>query len=386
MQTAQDYRPPALSGVNVKFRNGKLHIWQNAFGHKDQIFILRPWPDPRAWVRTDGSPWRGAFCPMWKLGGVFSASEYDARVPEDVQAALRQVPAQQFGLLSLLARVPAARELVRHDLALAWLLANAKLFAPACGLREIRRALAKGRRRALQLLGFPAENRLLNLLRKLDLATLQHVGELHALRHLHLDQLRELAHLPRIDGDIIALVGAPELARLRGPRLLAEMALHPARQAPPHPDRVTEKLWVILQHSLLVEREVAPLNSLAEVERAHWDARSGMHLYQQTCPPWRPAPALPPPPPQLGARRIWEEYDLIAEGAVMQHCIADPRGRYLAQLQAGRAAVFHLASPVAATVYLVHSGERWLLGEMHGVRNASVPLGQRQLVGEWIRA
>ncbi len=378
------YHTPQHEGVNVVFRDGKLRIWQNTFGHADQVFIVRPWPDVRAWVRREGGPWRGAFCGVWKLAGVFSLPEFDELVPLDIQAVLTQVPSQHFAMLSLLARVPGARELACHDLALTWLVANAKLFQPRCGLREVRRALRRGRRKLLQLLDFPAENRVLNLLRKLELSTFDHVGELWALQGLDMQQLGELSHLPRIDGDMLALLSAPELRRLLGPGLLRELALRPDPLRASNSDSATAQLWRVLQHSLLAGLEVQPVRTLAELERAHWSAWCGFSTMARTCERWLPAPPLPPPPPQLGARRLADESDLAEEGAKMQHCIANPTGKYVAQLRAGRAAVFHLSSPAPATVYLVHCGERWHFGEMNGVRNARPPVGQERLVRGWL--
>lgn len=35
------YQPPNHGGVNVIFRDNKLRIWQNAFGHADEVFVQR---------------------------------------------------------------------------------------------------------------------------------------------------------------------------------------------------------------------------------------------------------------------------------------------------------------------------------------------------------
>lgn len=378
------YQPPNHGGVNVVFRDNKLRIWQNAFGHADEVYVLRPWPDVRAWVRRAGGPWRGAFCPVWQLGGTFSLREFDELIPPEIQAVLTQVPGQHFALLSLLARVPEARDLARHDLALTWLVANAKLIAPRCGLREVRRALARGRWRLLQLLDVPAENCVLKALRRLDLTSLVHVSELAALQTLTADDLRELRHVPRIDGDILALLGAPELRHLRGPGLLRELALRPRSYWASGPDSATAVLWRVLPASLLAGHTVRPARSLAELERADQSARRVLDSISRHCPTWLPAPSLPPPPPQLGATRLVNEYELVEEGATMQHCIANPSGKYVAELRAGRAAVFHLSRPVPATLYLVHSGKRWHFGEVNGVRNARVPVRLEELVRGWV--
>ena len=164
----------------------------------------------------------------------------------------------------------------------------------------------------------------------------------------------------------------------------AGLALRPDPLRASNSDSATAQLWRVLQHSLLAGLEVQPVRTLAELERAHWSAWCGFSTMARTCERWLPAPPLPPPPPQLGARRLADESDLAEEGAKMQHCIANPTGKYVAQLRAGRAAVFHLSSPAPATVYLVHCGERWHFGEMNGVRNARPPVGQERLVRGWL--
>jgi hypothetical protein len=366
---------PFRAGVNWMPERHKLYRF-DAIG----VTVIRPWPDPRAWRKDEGRPWRAA-SPSVELRaasierpplGWPHAFERDAW--SQVPAAVRElvVPAafagRQWRALNLAARVPHARLLMAEVPMLAAVLAELNWLRSLQGRRRLtqpwRSARSLARRRDGWLgwvelagaLGLPADRAFVRVLRRVgSLAdTAWSVSAVHdlAVAWAHPDARKLLLHLPELSPAVATLLSVatrdPEVISRLEYRLLAD-ARTPTQQ---YNLMQTGVAFVLLRGHLRQPPPVPPLGTLAQLERARDRAAANLG----TAPVDSGTPL--PPPPLAGdefVRPLQSSGALEAEGAVLEHCIGNGTWADLARMKLGYA-----YSIAVADGEVTHRGTLWI--------------------------
>jgi len=271
-----------------------------------EITVLRPWPDPRAWrLSSQSTRWVGCRPlidlsipdrPLKKNASRRRRLEHEAlrRVPAEIRRPVgRYVQGFQWGVLSLVARVDGALELLETNPALAVGLA----YSPALRkpvkrpLRSARWLVRQPRRRIAGWLGLPATKATVRTLARVEpedcnLYVLRQLGELleSADRWVH--------HLPKLRTEVIQLM-EPTVRHAVTYELLEEMTLEP------RPSRRAEAAWSVrlvlaAAERLKPARKLPPLRSIAQVSRLVeelLEEERRQHLLR-----WRAAGPFPEPP------------------------------------------------------------------------------------------
>ena len=416
MAEAAPYRP------GWQFKDGKLLM----FG-KGGVTVLRGWPQPMAWRRRGGGPWRHVR-PSLNMGEIeFTASGEQLRlverrireemrlaeagqlelllvpeekqrvlrgletrqraaqdfletVPEAVRAAVARFRSRQWHVLALLARCPGADDLLESCPALGYALASNWVFhEPAVKrpLRAARRLVRLPRPVALQWLGFPgtrsAARRMATIApREVTIAML-----LDLRRALHDPAARELlGHLPTLRHDVIRLVQTPELRPYISPRLLHEWIAAPRAWR-------GARLYVTIRDTLAMAGQagarVPRFLSLDQVTRHHNELTDRTNLGSL-------AYYLDlelPPPPIPGTETIAPltvPAAVVEEGRLMHHCGAS----YVPRIARGHSYLYRVLAPERATLEVRMGRRGWELAQIQGLGNARVAWSTRAAVEAWL--
>jgi hypothetical protein len=431
----QSFRKPEKRGH--AFKDGKYFI----FGERS-VHVMRPWPDPRSWVRTARKGWcadrRHAdefLCgamrqpdfrpdpepPQPRTAEYFAdvahrispedlqeridwenraqwgewrqshlSTEFFSLIPVPVREILLQYYKRRWHLLNLLARCPGARDLHESNPALFFALASNWAFhkpAVARPMRAARSLVRKKQRAILDWLGFPATESARRILAKIPPAELN-MGMLVYLRQSLADPVKHklLGHLPLLNADNLRLINSQwAFAHIR-PRVLFEAAV---RNDPPGSQPVYEMLRDTLRMYERLDdfRRSDRFTSVGRLQIAHDEVteiyndrfvNGRFGMRNQVVGPF-------PAPPFAGTDTIIPltcETDLYAEGRDMHHCV----GSYAPEVAAGKCYIYRVTAPMRATIEICRHANSWKIRQAKLACNDNVPTNivkqiQEQLIG-----
>ncbi|MBI3206681.1 MAG: PcfJ domain-containing protein [Myxococcales bacterium] len=384
--------------------------------------VLRAWPDPRAWLRTVGQPWRGCRLGepiLWRIGAAThprfvqramlraralegggddddddtlarlragltlrsqAARAFLALFPESVLARAGALPERHWHLVTLLARVPGAAEFADGNLALAHALASSWAFRPrpdAQPYRSARRVVGLRRSQIAEWLGFQGRPAVVRVLGKVR------PGAVSVRRLLHLRQTlgsgpipKALLHLPSLDRCVLRIVTDPQLFSRVTPRFLEDVSHDPTEAG-------LERLAYMLDDTLRMAGELevrlGPMRSVKELRHVHDELAEGLNRSASE----ELASVVLPPPPVAGTDEIVplvSAEQILAEGREMHHCVAS----YIRPVAAGQVYVYRLLAPERATLSLRSDRDGWELAQIKGPANAPVEHETVQQVHAWL--
>jgi hypothetical protein len=420
--------PPAPYRNGWQFRDGKLL----RFG-RGQVVVLRGWPEPLAWRKIRGGPWRHVR-PDLALGEIRRAAEgldlqqlergewtpRDARLErsgplagqlhlafacsarERIAAGLRtrqeaarsflalfppevldlvgRFEERQWHVLQLLARCPGADDLVRSNPALAFAIASNWVFhKPAVKqpLRAARRLLRIRRRDAAAWLGFPGTESAARTLARVEAAAVS-LKLAFDLRRALLDPQadRLLRHLQRPVRGALRLIVSPELRPYFTPALLEEIAAAPGWSG-------SLRAWGLLRDgiemSAQLHRRVPRFSSTERLERWHDDLMEDMNADARAAYLELRFP-LPPIPGTDAIEPLVTPRDLLEEGRQMRHCVAS----YARRVAQGESYVYRMRAPERATLEVTPTRHGWQLAQIHGRQNAPVLPETQKAALRWL--
>ena len=389
------------------FKDGKLYCFESR-----RVVVARPWPDPRAWVKTAHRPWRptcrvpdqvimaslfppgAAARPLdpaspdlvltdweerlnWSIQREHEAlgSFFDA-IPDELRIMVLAFPERRWHLLNLLARCPGSLDLCRAYPALAFALSCNRAFHRPGVLRPYRAArslLPKSQRDIQAWLGFAPSEQVRRILAKIHPSALT-VRRFLALRNRLHDPaiLKLLSHLPVLHEGILHVVTIPRYRALLNPAFLAGLANLPAEK--PWKTILAQPLWDMEDCLRMLEQPFAlpACRSLDALHGHHQILAAGMGNVRISYYP----PSLPPPPfPGIaGLEPITTAAELLQESIEMEHCVVS----HLVRVQAGQEAIYRVTDPVRATLSVLRFEGGWHPGQIFGRRNQVVPVDQRQ--------
>lgn len=192
---------------------------------------------------------------------------------------------------------------------------------------------------------------------------------------------KALAHLPRLNAGVIAIVIVPALLAASTPMLLLEVA---ASQPENYRALTAEMLSDTLQMLQRVhpQRGVPRIQSLARLRQMHdevsveylRDEGLRLHSFRLPFPPLKGTPEIVP-------IRTMEE--LIEEGDAQDNCVAT----YAERVQRRSLFIYRVLKPERATLSIVRSPDGdWRIGELETRSNGEVSAMTRHLVDCWLDA
>jgi hypothetical protein len=406
------FSAPQRSGKS--FARGKLFVFE-----REQILVVRPYPDVRAWRKTKGHPeWRGVSPSLVSVGWpravrprTASASDI-AAVPEvgdpgdvrdrpdrselAVAAFLGSVPPgvldtverfqnkHRIALLALLGRCPEALDIVQGNGCLAFMLALNRVFrrpAVADPWEAVRRWIVRRQRDALAWLGgWPSTESAARLTRKVSSESISvpFCFRLRSLLASPSETNPALLHLPRVTSDVVALLASPDVRDRVSPTMIEEVSA-----AKPDKTGRPRVFWLVRDALRLGAAAQGRLprrfRSIREVQDVHgnllghfldhaddWDTSELTDLEF-------PDPPIPVPrftqPKELHIEPIRNGRELLEESKIQRNCVFS----YASDIVGRRVAVYSVREPERATVSLVpgdHGG--WVIDQFLAARNKPV--------------
>lgn len=310
-----------------------------------EIAVLRPWPDPRAWRKTSaGDKWRGCRPPidlglanrsLPKRASRRTRNEREAalQVPPELRGPISRIgPNAQWAVLSMVARVDGALDLLRTTPSLATALAHSFRLRPRVRrpIRAARSQIRRRRREIAEWLGFPPTAAAVKALGKLEPngdRPLELVS-VFALRKLLLEGEPWLAHLSTLRPDVLALFLAHRSRRDRLTlRLLQEITALRSRSAR---TRASRQVFEVMANgpTLLPGGKVPVLRSLDRLRELVADLRErGQERHLAAICGSGPFPEPPYPDLLLAGRHpvqlraLTNAEALLAHARVQRNCL-----------------------------------------------------------------
>jgi hypothetical protein len=327
---------------------------------------------------------RGSILREWLSGFPAEALEYLDR------CGFRE---RRWHVLNLWIRVPAGRELFNDFPQLAWMLASSWIFRREPvkrPFRSLRSLVRKPRAALLAWLGLPKGDGTLKLLRRMPCHHLTGQTGARLGRVLRHDLAGKwLQNLPGpLDPDILGLLAFDHPVSFQ--LLLAmveETHLPPEERHPGLSLRETfseVETWLV-QHDLPAERaRLAAIRSPARLRAWHDElaARIVNELDGGKRAAWI-GYLEPPLAPEPWMRPMRSFEDLRSEGLVMSHCVATRAPR----ITRGRTyiyAVLHPAGRATLAIKRVKYQPHWIIDELRGPGNQSVPHQVKAALKIWI--
>lgn len=294
-----------------------------------EITVLRPWPDPRAWRRSsESSRWTGCRPsvdlsiperPLRKDASRRRRLEHEAyqAVPESLRRLIGPFRHDlQWGLLSMVARVDGADELLAGNaglgLGLAWSFRLRK--AVRQPLRSARWLVRRPRRQIAGWLGFPPTQASVRTLSRIEPQDCT-VWVLRHLANLVTAGERWVHHLSKLPADVLLLI-EPTVRPALTLGLLEEMA-H-ARGRSRRQAAYDVRFILAAAARLKPERRVPPLRSVGQVRQLAeelTEEERRQHILR-----WKAAGPFPEPP--YAAQ--WMPQVLREDRPVRVEPVADP--------------------------------------------------------------
>jgi hypothetical protein len=204
-----------MTAVFTAGRRG--YVWKNSKLYsfsKSEVIVLRSWPDPQGYVKTETHGWQSRrsdsdrlfsdsvrqhvavskksySCDIsdnlrdtdyraWRKNMDASVlASYAAMIPPQVLRQVRRYSVRRWHMLCLFARCPASLDLSKTNPALAFMLANSWVFhkpKPTKPMRTARRLLKKRYIDILRYIGFPATQLSLDVLSRIPSSSLSVIG------------------------------------------------------------------------------------------------------------------------------------------------------------------------------------------------------------------
>jgi hypothetical protein len=307
------------------------------------------------------------------------ATDYFAKVPDDVRSMVEAFPARQWHVLAMLARCEGALDLLLTNPALAYCLATCWVFTGSpskTAMRQIRRLVARRRKNVAGALGFPATDSAVAVLAKTDrracavpwlLSLRQRLGEPEA----H----KTLLHLPVLSAPVMTIV-CSGLRSFVAPSFLHQLAAASTEDSEVHVRLLGDTLRMLRQ---MDDSTNARFWSLRQLHRTHNSLVERINCEQtdELLHYHFPGPPLP------GTEQIvplCEPRALLDEGRTMHHCAAS----YAPDVAAGGAYFYRVLAPERATLLLRREGSQWGVGEISGPCNQRVSAETLCRIGDWL--
>lgn len=230
-------------------------------------------------------------------------------------------------------------------------------------------------------LGYPEEESVVRILRKIPAASLD-LERLKALRPvLRRTVARELlAHVPRLNAGVQALVADVSLIEFVTPGLLAGVAADDAEETQPQAAtmlRVVRDLW----HRLERRGTPRPFDSLARLQRVQNELTA--ELARRTELGFLGEPL--PPPPLPGHRDIeplTTAAMLIEEGGAQHNCVAG----YGSLVRRGEQYIYRVLKPQRATLAIAKGAHGdWEIAQIKLACNKQPATPTVEAVNAWLR-
>ena len=404
------FSTPQWSGKS--FARGKLFVFD-----REQILVVRQYPDVRAWKKSKGHPeWRGVSPslvsvswprsvrvttvaasdmefppPGTEVGPVSGRPDRGGRavaafldpVSSTVRDAVERFPNKhRIGMLALIGRCPEALDVVKGNGCLAFMLMMNRVFRrPAIHdpWDAVRRWIVRRQRDALGWLGgWPNTESVARVTRRVHPESLS-VPFCFRLRTLVAEQSAPiLLHLPRVTSDVVSLLATPDIRTRIFPSMLDEVANAKLDKI----DR-PRTFWLV-QDTLRLAAATAwrlprRFRSVREVKEIHGNM---LERFLEDRPNWASSeivniefPDEPIPVPRLTQPRdLWIEpirngRELLEESKSQRNCVFS----YAADIVERRVAVYSIRRPERATLSLVpgnHGG--WVIDQCLAAENKPV--------------
>ena len=414
----------------VALHDGKLYHFEPR-----SAVVMRLWPEMRAWRRTPCTPWahtrrradeilcraplrpgqieeiaarRDALVgplspdqwyePYFREAAAWSRSL--STIPDREREIASRFKDRRWHLLAMMARCPGAADLLESNPALGFALASPwVLHQPAVRqpMRTMRALVNRPQARIQAWLGFPATERVRRILRRIDPGALS-ARLLPSLRRgLRDDAVTHLlAHLPRINEEVLRWVLRDDARRVATPGFLHELAAIAPLDAGAFPEPTPPpgvphgpvaptlalgapmlRVWVdtCRKCDWLGRQRPAAIRSVRQLNRWFLDVEVAVldhHDRRSTLPPddeW----AQPPWPGTETIRPLVTQVDLHEEGSAMQHCVES----YAGLVAWGEYAVYRVLEPVRATLGLHRLGGDWRVDQAQAAPGVALPASVR---------
>jgi hypothetical protein len=308
-------------------------------------------------------------------------AEFFATIPAEVRSAVQSFPTRQWHLLVLAARCEGGLELIRSNPALAFCLSSCWAFRECQSseaVRIMRRLVARKRRHICEKLGFPAEQRCVNVLQKVACAACSVPWLLSLRERLQEPSLAQsIAHLPTLNVPVLSLLLSNKLSHLATMSLLLELTELGSGHAGASVCEAAIRDTLMMAEQLGEAHLLRPFRSTDHVVKVHDQLaqrlnRQGLRLDREF-----------PRPPVAGTDAIVPLTTLkmlYGEGAEQHNCAVSRAGL----VTGGHAYVYRVLSPERATLELVRSGRKWRLNEIKAGRNGEVRTDTILAVSEWL--
>jgi hypothetical protein len=409
----RQFRP----GVNYNPETNKLYIF-SSFG----VTVIRGWPKPQAWRKTIAKPeWRGCrphidirkrllSVRKWRKDLVisdltredkkqlpFSDKEIEKirkreeafhsffqTIPLEVRNAIRKFPSRQFHVLSLIARVPGALDLVYSNPVLTWMLASNWCFHKPPVQRPLeaaRRLVRRKQREILEWLGFPKRESAVRIIRKITQRSLT-IPMLLYLRESMRDPsiLKLLSFIPRINAGVIRVVTDPTLLPHATPNLLEEIGKLREDDRIPHTAFLLKDA-IGMGNILLCGGLRKKFQSIKKLREVHDWLAAKINIMMENNN-W--IGELPPPPLQGITDMIYPlttVKQLVEEGYIQHNCVAS----YAFRVAMGEVYIYKVIAPERATLAIRKRGNSWILEQVKKACNQLVGRNTYEMIQQWLK-
>lgn len=392
-----------------RFKEGKLYIFTEG-----GVMLLESWPVLRALRKSDDKPWE-EFAPAFRVVQPYrprkvkpspqlelnlgpaaaprpensiaaqrrrAFDQFRFSLPKPVAARAEKFQSRQWALLRLFHARQETLEFAGQNPALCFALGNFRSFAsmPPLSIDAAVKISACRQREIAGWLGFPPTDAAARTLAKLAPESAS-VELMQPLRNALKDPAvaKALAHLPRLNAGVLAVVLDTRLLAASTPKLLSEIA-----------DDGTEKYRAatadLIHDTLRMFFQVHPtrgtpqFQSLARLREVH-DTVSVEYLRREQ-------PALRafrfPKPPLRGTPEIvpiCTHEELAREGREQNNCVAT----YAERIQSRHTFIYRVLKPERATLSIVRRADGdWAISELKRRSNAPVQPVTRQCVESWL--
>ncbi len=358
-----------------------------------RMAALRGWPDPGAWVgRMDWAswlPWRSKIGMveierMARFGPERSrdpCAQLLSAIPPDVGQAVVHFPEYAFGILKLTWQEKRAVELVSSAPSLAF----AITVGDVIGGRPFEEMAIQGPKMSVKKrveiagwLGFPATRGAVRILERVSHSALR-VREIHRLREiLQLGDpkvLKLLAHVPRVNPEVIGLVRDPELLPSFTASFLAEACEINVER--PHLARGLRQL--VRDYA-----QYQPQGNLPAVDSLDRFHQLQLTIAEAVSRRRRYGVARFPAPPLSGTDAIEPITDitqLIDEGILQRNCVAD----LASSVRTGRIYVYRVLAPERCTLSIAPWRGRWQVDQLYRACNQVPSAETKAVVRDWLQ-
>jgi len=401
----RDYSP------GFRFKEGKLYLFTD-----ESVMLLQSWPALKAVRKERGIAWT-EFTPNFRtirpyrprkkaepslqlelnLGAIpvrrppdslanqrrRAFDQFRLSLPKPVAARTEKFQSWQWVLLRLFCAREQTLEFAALNPALCFALGNYPAFFEEPRRASLETAVQVSEHRQREIagwLGFPATDAAVRILAKLapESASVELLRPLRqALENPGVG--KALAHLPRLNAGVIALVTDPGLLAASTPKLLLEVAeIQPEKYRAVVSEMLSDTLRMFQR--IHPQRGVPRIQSLAGLREMHErgsveylrNESPRMHSFRLPSPSLKGTPQIVP---------ICTAEELIEEGRAQNNCVAT----YAERVQHRAISIYRVLKPERATLSIIRSPDGdWKICEVKIRSNGQVATVTRQLVDSWL--